>query len=717
MPLADGDPESIGNYELESHLGTGGMGVVYLGRSAAGRQVAVKVVHERFAEDPEFRARFRQEVAAARRVSGAFTAPVVDADTDAVFPWMATQYIPGMSLSEQVRKCGPLSSEELWRLAIGLAEALRDIHRVGVVHRDLKPANVLMHPDGPRVIDFGISRAAESELRTQTGKVMGTPPFMAPEQFVAARKVGLAADVFALGSVLVHAATGHGPFDADSPHVAVTGYRVVHDEPNLDGLPEAMHALVAHCLEKAAEKRPTAEEFLDALRSKQAERKQLEGRKPSGSPAASLTDPAPPVKAPARRRKMRPAAAAAGALCIATIVLLVPGADTNDTQSVSGDTPSGWKPWQTAWRANPTKRPHLCTLDTRGVFCSSPDTTLMKLDPATGHTSWNKERYGSNQRGGFKPPTVGEGLVYTVSADHSRGIDAFDAKDGRRRWHIDGPVDMFEYLGGLVITTKFPPETPPDPDSRSPEPPETYTAFDAQTGKRLWQRNFRSSKPFYADSDNTLYAAILSDTKNKDSASSWTLFRVETDTGKFLRQVEFPKNDLWLTSVHNETAYYMEPDNSSSESEGDYGRLYIQDLATGKIKRIDLPWSMVLESPPQVHDNIVYFFNYDDETILALDLESGKPLWNSSRELRIFSEPVVHNSRLYVIMPDTSVLVLDARTGKQLWRTETSFSTRDGLSQQKSPATPPAVAGDVLYCMTEKGVFSVSARRPHFADR
>ncbi len=220
-------PEYAGQYRLEAVLGSGGMGVVHLAASGSGLRLAVKVVHADFAADPEFRARFRQEVSAARRVSGAFTAPVVDADTDAERPWMATLFIEGPTLAERVKRNGPLSTEELLRLGAGLAESLRDIHRAGVVHRDLKPSNVLLAADGPKVIDFGISRPTDSDLRTETGKLIGTPPFMAPEQFQRPREVGPAADVFAMGSVLVHAATGRGPFDSDSPYIVA--YQVVHE--------------------------------------------------------------------------------------------------------------------------------------------------------------------------------------------------------------------------------------------------------------------------------------------------------------------------------------------------------------------------------------------------------------------------------------------------------------------------------------------------------
>ncbi|MEU2688122.1 PQQ-binding-like beta-propeller repeat protein [Streptomyces hygroscopicus] len=259
------DPEYAGQYRLEARLGSGGMGVVHLARSPSGRRLAVKVVHAEYAEEPEFRARFRQEVAAARQVSGAFTAPVVDADPAGARPWMATLYIPGPTLAEHVKRSGPLAPDEVVGLAAGLAEALRDIHRVGVVHRDLKPSNVLLAADGPKVIDFGISRPADSELRTETGKLIGTPPFMAPEQFQRPRAVGPAADVFALGSVLVHAATGRGPFESESPYLVA--YQVVHDEADLAGVPGELLPLVERCLAKNPEDRPTPDALMTVLRA------------------------------------------------------------------------------------------------------------------------------------------------------------------------------------------------------------------------------------------------------------------------------------------------------------------------------------------------------------------------------------------------------------------------------------------------------------------
>ncbi|MDG4865836.1 serine/threonine-protein kinase, partial [Streptomyces sp. T-3] len=240
------------------------MGVVYLARSSTGRQVALKVVHQQFAEDEEFRIRFRQEVAAARRVSGAFTAAVVDADPEAVRPWMATAFIEGRTLAERVQHEGAVRGRELRQLAVGLAEALKDIHRAGVVHRDLKPANIVLSGEGPRVIDFGISRAADNQTLTMTGRVMGTPPFMSPEQLQSPRDVGPESDVFSLAAVLVFAAAGRGPFDADSPYL--TAYQVVHEAPSLDGVPAGLRAAVEPCLAKEPERRTELGALLGLLR-------------------------------------------------------------------------------------------------------------------------------------------------------------------------------------------------------------------------------------------------------------------------------------------------------------------------------------------------------------------------------------------------------------------------------------------------------------------
>lgn len=262
QPLGSDDPRRIGAYRLLGVLGAGGMGKVYLGRNAGGRTVAVKVIRPDLLGDPEFRVRFRREVVAARRVGGAFTAPVLDADVDADPPWLATGYVAGLALSDAVARYGPFAEPSLLALGYGLAEALVAIHGAGVVHRDLKPSNVLLAVDGPKVVDFGIARAVEDTALTTTGKVIGSPGFMCPEQ-VTGEPLGPACDVFALGGVLTFAASGHGPFG--SAEIVQMLWRIVYEEPRLEGLPPSLRPLVAACVAKDAAARPTPQEVLAEL--------------------------------------------------------------------------------------------------------------------------------------------------------------------------------------------------------------------------------------------------------------------------------------------------------------------------------------------------------------------------------------------------------------------------------------------------------------------
>jgi len=255
QPLDVGEPAVIGPYRLLGRLGSGGMGRVYLGRSAGGRTVAVKIVHPHFALDEEFRARFRREVEAARRVGGAWTAPVLDADPDAPVPWVATAYAAGPSLTAAVTEDGPLPLDSVRALGAGLAEALTAVHALHLVHRDVKPSNVLLTLDGPLLIDFGIARATDGTASlTSTGVSVGSPGYMSPEQILG-KPVEGAADVFSLGAVLAYAATGRSPFPGDSS--AALLYKVVHEEPELDGLGGELRDVVEVCLAKDPSARPT----------------------------------------------------------------------------------------------------------------------------------------------------------------------------------------------------------------------------------------------------------------------------------------------------------------------------------------------------------------------------------------------------------------------------------------------------------------------------
>ena len=263
IPLEAGDPTSVGQgrYRLIGRLGTGGMGVVYFGRSQSGRAVAVKVVRPELSGEPGFRRRFADEVAAARRVGGFHTAPVVDADPEGRPAWLVTAFVPGPTLADVLATVGALPTDTLTVLAAGLAEALEAIHRAGVIHRDLKPANIIVAEDGPRVIDFGIARALDGTALTQTGLQIGTPGFLAPEQLTGGT-VTPAVDMFALGVVLSQAA-GAAPF-GDGPSAA-RHYRVVHESADLSGVPDELRSLIAACLSKDPRARPTPSGFLSGL--------------------------------------------------------------------------------------------------------------------------------------------------------------------------------------------------------------------------------------------------------------------------------------------------------------------------------------------------------------------------------------------------------------------------------------------------------------------
>ncbi|MFJ4948602.1 serine/threonine-protein kinase [Streptomyces sp. NPDC088760] len=265
QPLQADDPPVVAGYRLAARLGAGGMGRVYLSHTQGGRPVALKVVRPELADDPDFRRRFRREITAARRVRGAYTAELIDADADGTPPWLATLYVPGPSLTEAVARRGPLPVAAVLWLMAGVAEALQAIHAEGIVHRDLKPSNVLLAADGPRVIDFGIALAADGTSYTATGGTIGTPSFMAPEQ-AAGDEVTAATDVFALGQTAAFAALGR-PLYGDGPALNVL-YRIVHSDPDLDLLPEPLRPLLARCLAADPAERATPAEVVEWCRQR-----------------------------------------------------------------------------------------------------------------------------------------------------------------------------------------------------------------------------------------------------------------------------------------------------------------------------------------------------------------------------------------------------------------------------------------------------------------
>ncbi|MBO8200209.1 serine/threonine protein kinase [Streptomyces smyrnaeus] len=307
-PLAQDDPASVAGYRLAARLGSGGMGKVYLSYTPGGRPVAIKVIRPDFSEDPEFRRRFQQEVRAAERVQGLYTAPVIDSDTEGPRPWLATAYVPGPSVAEAVAAHGRLPVPTVLFLVAGIAEALQVIHKAGIVHRDLKPSNVLLADDGPRVIDFGIARAADATSLTSSGATIGTPSFMAPEQ-AAGERVTEATDIFALGQIAAYAAAGTPAFGEGTSHGVL--YRIVHAEPALDGVPDELRELVTRCLAKDPADRPGLPEVLGMCRTASGDTELR--RAGDWLPAAVASDITHRAAAPAPSQSPPPTQAAAPA--------------------------------------------------------------------------------------------------------------------------------------------------------------------------------------------------------------------------------------------------------------------------------------------------------------------------------------------------------------------------------------------------------------------
>ncbi|MEU6402828.1 serine/threonine-protein kinase [Streptomyces sp. NPDC046985] len=289
MRLRREDPRVVGSFRLHRRLGAGGMGVVYLGSDRKGQRVALKVIRPDLAEDQEFRSRFAREVSAARRIRGGCTARLVAADLEADRPWFATQYVPGPSLHDKVAEEGALSAAEAAAVGAALSEGLVAVHEAGVVHRDLKPSNILLSPKGPRIIDFGIAWATGASTLTHVGTAVGSPGFLAPEQ-VRGAAVTPATDVFSLGATLAYASTGDSPFGHGSSEVML--YRVVHEEPHLQGVPDALAPLVRACLAKDPEDRPSTLQI--SLRLKEIAAREAQGLgepRPPGPRAAEADRP------------------------------------------------------------------------------------------------------------------------------------------------------------------------------------------------------------------------------------------------------------------------------------------------------------------------------------------------------------------------------------------------------------------------------------------
>ncbi|MFD8002820.1 protein kinase domain-containing protein [Streptomyces mirabilis] len=721
-PLSTGDPESIGGYTLLGRLGAGGMGVVYLGVSASGRQVAVKLVRGPYAQEEEFRTRFRQEIEAARKVSGAFTAPVVDADPDADRPWMATLYVPGLNLAEVVEKDGPLNQRELRALGLGLTEALRDIQRAGLVHRDLKPRNVLMTEDGPRVIDFGISRASDHQSLTTTGRMIGTPPFMSPEQLASPRDVTPASDVFSLGSLLVFAAVGTGPFDADSPYI--TGYQVVFGTPDLGGVPEALLGIVERCLDKDPTARP---ELTDIHRMLQAlPESDATGSPKTGQSAKPRRHPASRTAATTsagaatgigtgtdtgtgtgtgKRRRTRMLLTGLGAvlavtgLCIG-VGVLVSDPDTATATATAtaraASLPDGWRPWQTKLRYDVKGVPldydsPGCVAEGSALFCGGTGFTAARIDAASGRTLW---RTGTRPQGA-QPIGVRDGLVYMYEEpdDRTRRLVALDAGTGHRRWQrdINPSEDAVLYDGGLL--------------TMSPD----YSSFVAYgpSGKELWRAPSLDEYCTPSALGGVPYA--LCSKGNEPGQAPVELMKL--GPGSLTETATLPKKAQALGAVGGQPLF-LAPQTAKDVYEAGYERPYNALLRvaseTGQVRRI--PLAHPLTGAATLVDGVVYFVR-SDGSVTAVSADSGKQLWQKMTDVESLSAPAVSATykRVYFSNRFGRLLALDSRTGAKVWRTSALHDPGD-----KVQSYPPRVllVKDAIVAMAGDTAFSRSPAGP-----
>ncbi|MEU7054946.1 serine/threonine-protein kinase [Streptomyces sp. NPDC046197] len=721
-------PEYAGHYRLEERLGSGGMGVVHLARSTSGLKLAVKVVHAAYAVDPEFRGRFRQEVAAARRVSGAFTAPVVDADPEAERPWMATLFIPGPTLSDHVKRNGPMAPARLRRLMAGLAEALRDIHRVGVVHRDLKPSNVLLAEDGPKVIDFGISRPKDSELRTETGKLIGTPPFMAPEQFRRPREVGPAADIFALGSVLVHAATGRGPFDSDSPYVVA--YQVVHDEPDLTGVPQDLAPLVLRCLAKEPEDRPTPDELMRELRSVAAsydtqaflpeERTAAPRRgephawpERSGGPAHSegpgtsegsgmsegpgvsegsgrsarsgAGTPEPRARAGRRPRRLLALAAGGLALVVGGVfasVQLFGGewAERGASPRTAAAAFSGWA----AKTPSGVEGMAQCSYGAGELLCARPG-MVYALDAADGALRW---RHSVANELTSTPPVVSGGLVQSMT-DHGRRLEALDPASGRPRWQRNVPAySGVREAGGVLLLTGA--------DG-------VVRGVDGATGTTRWSRRVPGlAMPNFSSfaGDPLAYATSIS-----DDGSATRVVAVDARTGSVRWDAELRGT---LTPVGSDDgSLVLLAERGTYVGQVDAVVRYTP--ASRRSVRVALP---VPRDGVQatVRDGVVHLLGTGG-SLDAVDLAARKVLWRLETSVSRGSAPVAAGRHVFFTGADGRLLAIDARTGRMAGQTAPRLGTHADRIAAVLPE--PVVVGDHVYGTAPDGtVFAVDGREP-----
>ncbi|MFI8232108.1 PQQ-binding-like beta-propeller repeat protein [Streptomyces sp. NPDC085900] len=685
--LTQHDPRRIGPFEVLGRLGAGGMGLVYLARSASGRRVAIKTVRTELAEDQLFRVRFTREVEAARAVSGFYTAAVVDADPRAAVPWLATAYVPAPSLEEIVNECGPLPAQAVRWLAAGVAEALQSIHGAGLVHRDLKPSNVLVVEDGPRVIDFGIASGVSNTRLTMTNVAVGTPAYMSPEQAKDSRSVTGASDVFSLGSMLVFAATGHPPFHGANP--VETVFMLLREGPDLEGLPDELRPLIESCMQMEATARPNPAD----LQAQLAPHLFGSGSDDSGTASAWLPDKAVNL-IEARGRGGRPAPQGPGrgtggrqapapippppAHDPAPVPVGAP--DTGPVRLAGAQVPIGPGPRVADVRAAAVKAPPPEAALAASWSKARPG--VNGTDPAVGPAvpapslpetaaGWRPWRFRmSNDVWGT--PAVSGDLVYVTSFE----VHALDVATGRRRFKTRDVAWSMAVADGRIHASDGP----------------TLFALDCREGADLW----RLSTDAWVYSLNADRGTVVTGTRG-GGVQAW-----EASNGQKLWELTGAQTDFESPeagpAVHEGTVYVWQD-----------ARLRALDARTG-----DERWSYPIGDAASCGGVPVrvtyapdgYVYVSAGTRVLALDIANGHVKWHFEAPAVFLSPPAfapgpaVTGGGIYLADYLGTVYALDAADGRDRWRIAT---------ESRSSIDPVLVAAGHVHVGSGKGLYTLDA--------
>ncbi|WP_414506049.1 protein kinase domain-containing protein [Streptomyces sp. NEAU-L66] len=693
--LTQHDPRRIGPFEVLGRLGAGGMGLVYLARSASGRRVAIKTVRTELAEDQLFRVRFTREVEAARAVSGFYTAAVVDADPRAAVPWLATAYVPAPSLEEIVNECGPLPAQAVRWLAAGIAEALQSIHGAGLVHRDLKPSNVLVVEDGPRVIDFGIASGVSNTRLTMTNVAVGTPAYMSPEQARDSRSVTGASDVFSLGSTLVFAATGHAPFHGANP--VETVFMLLREGPDLAGLPDELRPLMESCMQMEAGQRPSPAD----LQSQLAPHLFGSGSDDSGTASAWLPPgavgliegrrggrtavPGNGQRAASGRGASRPAPAAPPAPPVSPPMPAAQPAQARRPESAPAAAESGW-PGQIgagpgAHRGGDPRGAHPGPMPQAAVL--GPDASTARVTPVSAPPPTAAPSPAAALSSAPPAPSAapGEGAAGPVQLGGSPApIGPGPRADAPPPRGQAGAATNWVRPPGAGPTTGVPPqgpahggESPARNEAAPPPPPE---APPAEAGRwRPWR--FRMSNDVWgtpAVADDLLYV------------TSFEVHALDVASGRR----KFKTRDVaWAMAV---------ADGRIHASDGP--SLYALDPADGRDR-----WRIATEArqstePVLVAHGAVHLGS--GKALYTLDAVTGTPRWRFQAGAEVVGAPVVAEGRVHFGSADHCLYTLDAMGGQLRWKLETGGEIT---------GSPVAVGGVVYACSKDRCVYALDAAK------